>query len=112
MPLLHSYALALAGFATLLTLSWLFIESRTTFTSGMSFLSWGLLAILGGDIEKIAMDGTRVSAGAPEELRWFLTALSLLSALVFVLYRIGEYPPDDERTADENIEAADKPTYG
>lgn len=105
---LQTHLLALGLFATLMTLCWLFVPKRTTFTSLMAFLAWSLIAYYGAEAERITTDGTRVDAAFPEGLQWFLVAIALLSALCFVLYRFGAYPPN-ERGADERIDS--NPAY-
>lgn len=91
----ETHWLALGALSVLLTLAWLFIEIRVTTTSFMSFVSWSLMALTGGDVERITNDGTTVQAAATPELRYLLFAFGLLSLLAFILYQIGAYPPED-----------------
>ena len=117
MLLTHYYAIATA--AVLLTGAWLFRpQERTAITTLGAFLSWGLVALLGGATETYAQGGESlqqagdgsyhavaageqlVAAPVPEEVRLFATLWALLSALALVLYVWGVYPPADETPVD------------
>lgn len=120
MLLIHYYALATG--ATLLTAGWLFRpRDRTTVTSLGAFISWGLVALLGADVEQRALapetvetvnntsvavgNGTTlVAAPVTTELRLFATLWALLSGLALILYIVGVYPPGDA-TGDDPIKA-------
>jgi hypothetical protein len=67
----------------------------------VAFVSWALCAIFGGGVEK-HVDGTTstVAAPVPDEIRFLLMALSLLSVVALVLHQLGVYPPT---TADPYI---------
>lgn len=90
----QTYYLALGLFAGVLTLAWLFIEARVTVTSFLAMVSWALLAVLGGSVEKLLDDGTTAAAPVPDTVRWLLFGLALLSFIALALYQLGVYPPD------------------
>jgi hypothetical protein len=112
MLLTHYYAVALAG--ALLTGAWLFRpRERTVVTSLGAFLSWALVALLGGDVETYADTGATVetvnnttlavsqgdaltAAPVPDEIRLFAALWALLSGLTLILYTFGVYPPADD----------------
>jgi len=116
MLLPHYYAVALAG--ALLTGAWLFRpRERTVVTSLGAFLSWALVALLGGDVERYADSGASVetvnnstyvvaqgdalvTAPVPDEIRLFAALWALLSGLTLILYTFGVYPPADDQPAD------------
>lgn len=116
MLLAHYYAVALAG--ALLTGAWLFRpRERTVVTSLGAFLSWALVALLGGDVETYAQSGATVetvnnttlavsqgdalvSAPVPDEIRLFAALWALLSGLTLILYTFGVYPPADDQPAE------------
>lgn len=93
--MLEAHWLGLGVLAVLFTISFLFIEIRITVTSFMAFVTWSLMALAGGDVERIIDDGTTVQAAATAEIRYLLLAFALLSMLAFILYQIGQYPPED-----------------
>jgi hypothetical protein len=120
MLLTHYYVFV--SFAVLLTGAWLFIpERRTAVSTATAFLSWGLVALLGGSTEvyrrageevvvnsststALAVEGPSqlVAAPVPDAIRFFFVLWSLLSLLALVLNVLGVYPPD-ESVADEQL---------
>ena len=117
MILAHYYALV--GGAVLLTAAWLFkAPERTAETSLGGFLAWGLVALLGDDVETYATaeaalttannstyvvpQGEQlVAVAVPTPIRLFATLWALLSGLALLLYVTGNYPPNDERPVDK-----------
>jgi len=112
MLLTHLYALAGAG--VLLTAAWLFkAHKATNVTTLGAFLSWSLVALLGGDAEiydatnetvvnasnttlAVETTGEFVAAPLPAEARFFATFWALLSVVALILHVVwGAYPPDD-----------------
>ena len=121
MLLTHYYALACA--AVLLTGAWLFLpERRTGITTLGAFLSWGLVALLGGATETYADAGGElqqagddtyhavglgeqlVAAPVPDEVRLFALLWALLSVLALILYAAGVYPPESEQPAEKRMQ--------
>jgi len=106
----HYYALALAG--ALLAGAWLFLpRQRVQVTTFSSLIAWMLLALFGGQTEKLATNETVqtvnnttlavsspefVAAPVPDEFRYFAAFLSLLSGLALILAVWGVYPPQED----------------
>jgi len=112
----HYYALALAG--ALLTGAWLFKpDQRLQVTSLAALLAWFLVALFGGDTERLATNETVrtvgnatvgnettlavaspefVAAPVPPEFRYFAAFLGLLSGLALILGIWGVYPPQED----------------
>ena len=89
----ESQWLAVGGFASVMTLAWMFADRRITVTGLMAGLSWAWMAMLADDVTKYTDSGTEVSASAGS-LAYFCIAMSFLSFLAVVLYQFGQYPPE------------------
>ena len=120
MLLIHLYAIAGAG--ALLTAAWLFRPQKATNVTTLgAFLSWSLVALLGGDAEvfdpsietiqtapngtELAVDaaGKMIAAPLPAEARFFATFWALLSVLALILHVVwGAYPPGDGTQEETN----------
>jgi len=106
----HYYALALAG--ALLTGAWLFKpDQRLQVTSLAALLAWFLVALFGGETQRLATNETVetvnnttlavaspefVAAPVPPEFRYFAAFLGLLSGLALILGIWGVYPPQED----------------
>ena len=90
----QSLWLALGVFALVMTLAWLFVDTRrVTVTTGLAFGAWATMALTGGDVTRVLEDGTRLATDIPE-LQYISAALALLSALALILHVFGHYPPE------------------
>jgi len=110
----HYYLLILLAGA--LTGAWLFRpRERTQVTAFGALLTWGLAAVLGGDVEvfdatnetivgnvsagtavAVETSGQLVAAPVPTPVRWVFGLFAVLSALAGLLYVLGVYPPESE----------------
>jgi hypothetical protein len=97
--MLQEYFFALALLAGACTAGWLFRpDERATVTTAVAFLSWTVLAVFGGTVEKSSgCCGSTTAAGVPTEIRGILLILALLSFLAFTLHRFGAYPPTNDQ---------------
>lgn len=98
--MLQEYWLALAFFATLLTLLYTVITpgERVFFTSGGAAFAWTILALTGPTVTKTTDSGITVAAPVPMPVLLFIGGLAAFSLLIFVLYYWGLYPPDSADT--------------
>lgn len=103
---IHWYAVGV--FATIMTLAWLFVDVRVTFTTLFAGAGWGYMALTGSNVEKVLQDGSTTSIGDPS-LQLFVGALAALSILASVLYRFGLYPPE---SIPERDGEGDDPAHG
>lgn len=103
--MLETHWFALAAFALLMTLSWLFIEKRITTTSALAGATWALAALTGGNLTRITEDGTEIAVSIGS-LQYFCTLLALLSFMVLILYRFDEYPPGPDSPVRPNQDPA------
>lgn len=106
--MLELHWFALTAFAFFMSVAWLFIERRITTTSALAGATWALAAVSGGDLTRITQDGTEVAVEVGV-LQYICTLMALLSLLVLILYRFGEYPPgpDDPINPNERPARAD-----
>lgn len=90
------YWLALGIFASLCTYSYAIKapNTRTYLTAGAATAAWAIMAIVAPAVTTLTDAGESVAVAAPTELRLFVTGLAVFSALVFVLYWVGLYPPE------------------
>lgn len=95
------YAFGAGVIALLFTVAYLYFPERRVPVSGtIAFLLWGMLALQGGDIRRLEQSGTKYAAPIPDELRFVLAALAIISLLAVVLYTLGVYPPEREGESD------------
>jgi len=96
------YWFAIAGFALVMTLAYLFIERRITMTGMMAGILWSYAALTGEAVYKITESGEQVSMPVGN-IQYLALVLALLSFLAVILYRFGHYPPkDDDPTQGES----------
>jgi hypothetical protein len=96
------YWFAVAGFALLMTLSWLFINRRITMTGVMAGILWSYAALTGDAVYRITETGEQVSMPVGN-IQYLTLVLALYSFLAVILYRFGHYPPtDDDPTQGES----------
>jgi len=90
--------LALGAFATLLTTYWLVIQprERVYFTAGMSGLAWLTMAYTAPSVQKMTETGQAAAYEIGLTVQFFVGLLGILSLLVVILYRLGEYPPPED----------------
>jgi hypothetical protein len=92
--MLQEYYFGLALLAGATTVAWLFRRERITVTSFIAFVSWIVLAVYGGSVQKESgCCGATSEAAVPIEIRGLLFALGLLSIFALVLHQLGVYPP-------------------
>lgn len=119
MLLAHYYALV--TIAVLATGAWLFIpHARTGVTTLAAFLSWGLAALSGNDVETYQAAGDvlndsgnntvalsqgdqLVTVPVPDEFRLLMTLFALLSILALLLYAWGVYPPKNDAQPEDQL---------
>lgn len=81
--------------ATLMTVLYLLLpERQVTLTSGIAGFAWAFAAIRGGSLTILNQDGTETAATTTDALQLLTGVLALVSFIVWILYRYGEYPPD------------------
>lgn len=94
--MLQTYWLALALFATLMTLLYSVFapRERVYLTSGIAAFAWAICAITAPAVTALNDAGDPVAAAVPFELQLFTAGLAAYSLLVLVLFFWGLYPPE------------------
>lgn len=89
--------LSLGAFATLMTLTYAFIlpDERVYFSAGLAAVAWGVMSMSAQNLTRLTDQGKTEGVETPS-LQFFTFVLALLSLLVLILYRFGEYPPETE----------------
>lgn len=89
---------ALGAFATLMTLFWLVLQpqQRVYFTAGFSGLAWLTMAFVAPGVQRMTESGQTVDFEIGLVVQFFVGILGIMSLLVVVLYRLGQYPPPED----------------
>lgn len=91
------YYLGTCVVAIAATAAYLYVPGeRVTVSGTVATLLWAFLGLNGSDVTILDDTGSQTAAPVPEELRWIMIALSVLSLLAVVLWSIGVYPPERE----------------
>lgn len=101
-PLALYFAVAVVTLTA--TACWaLLAQKRAVYlTSGLSFVGYAWLSLVGADVAMITTSGDRVWLRETlASVQWVALALAIVSLLVFVLRLLGSYPSPDENAADE-----------
>jgi hypothetical protein len=99
--MLQAYYFGLALLAGALTAAWLFRRERITVTAFLAAVSWVILAVYGGEVERASgCCGSTSAAAVGIEIRALLFGLGLLSVLVLILHQVGVYPPVTDQAYD------------
>lgn len=104
--------LAVAAVALLATASWGLVarETGVYLTSALSFTAYGWLALTGGDVAMVTMDGSTVWIRGPlASLQFVALALSVISLVVLSLRLLGAYPSPQNNAA-ESTDSSDTTT--
>jgi hypothetical protein len=103
--MLQTYWLALGGFATLMTLLWMFaLRDELYVEAAFSTGAWGLMAFAAPDVQTLTEAGERVAASTGEPVQLFTGALAVICGLVLVLHHWDLYPV--ERAAETRDRAS------
>jgi len=97
----QAYWFAVAAFALVMTLAWLFVQERVTTTGMLAAVSWAYCALSGDAVFVITDAGEQVSASVGN-IQYLAATLGLLSFLAVILYRFGYYPPNDDEYAEDD----------
>lgn len=104
------YYLGAALVAIASTAAYLYRPTERVPVSGtVAFLLWSFLALNGGDVTIIDNTGSQQAAPVPDELRFVMVALSVLSLLAVALWAMGVYPPEREGEDEPGTEQYARP---